>query len=76
MFSLLKKPRDLLLPVDIQIELFQKTVKAILLYWCEVWGFGDLKVLEQVQLKFLKQILNMKKAHPIVLFMVKRALFR
>ena len=64
MFSLLKKARDLLLPIDLQIELFQKTVKPILLYGCEVWGFGDLKVLEQVQLKFLKQILNMKKSTP------------
>ena len=61
MFSLLKKARDLLLPLDLQIEIFQKTVIPILLYGCEVWGFGDLKVLEQVQLKFLKQILNMKK---------------
>ena len=43
MFSLLKKARDLLLPIDLQIELFQKTVKPILLYGCEVWGLGILK---------------------------------
>ena len=64
MFSLLKKARDFLLPLDLQIEIFQKTVIPILLYGCDVWGFGDLKVLEQVQLKFLKQILNMKKSTP------------
>ena len=62
MFSLLKKARDLLLPLDLQIELFQKTVKPILLYGYEIWGFGGLKVLEQVQLKNLKQSLNMKKS--------------
>ena len=63
MFSLFKKARALLLPLDLQIELFQKTVKFILLYVCEVWGFRDLKVLEQVQLKFLKQSLNLKKKY-------------
>ena len=47
-FSLLKKARSLLLPTDIQIELFNKTIKPILLYGCEIWGFGDLRVLEQV----------------------------
>ena len=64
MFSLLKKARDLLLPIDLQIELFQKTIKPILLYGCEVWGFGDLSVIERVQLKFLKYILNMKRSTP------------
>ena len=71
MFSLLKEARDLLLPLDLQIEIFQKTVIPIVSYGFEVWGFG---VLEQVQLKFLKQILNMKKAHRIVMSMVKRVL--
>ena len=54
MFSLLKKTRDLLLPLDLQIELFQKTIKPILLYGYEIWGYGNLKVLEQVKLKKIK----------------------
>lgn len=64
MFSLLKKAKSLLLPIDLQIELFEKTIKPILLYGCEIWGFGNLNVLEQVQLKFLKQVLNLKKSTP------------
>lgn len=64
MFSLLKKARSLLLPLDLQIELFEKTIKPILLYGCEIWGFGNITVVEQVQLKFLKQILNLKKNTP------------
>ena len=63
-FSLLKKAWSLLLPIDIQIELFNKTTKPILLFGCEIWGFGDLRVLEQVQLKLLKFILNNKKSTP------------
>ena len=52
MFRLLRKVRDLILPIDVQIKLFQKTVKPILLYRSEVLDFVDLKVLERVQLKF------------------------
>ena len=64
MFGLLKKARSLLLPVDIQIELFQKTIKPILLYGSEIRGYRNINVLEQVQLKFLKHILNIKKNTP------------
>ena len=36
-------------------------VKPILLYGCEIWGFGNLDIVERVQLKFLKHILCLKK---------------
>ena len=64
MFCLLKRARSLLLPIDLQIEMFEKTVKPILLYGCEVIGTGNINILEQVQLKFLKHILNLKKSTP------------
>ena len=53
MFCLLKKARPLLLPIDMQIEMFEKTVKPILLYGCEVIGTGNINILEQAQLKKL-----------------------
>ena len=46
----------MLLPKDIQIEMFQKTVKPILLCACEICGHGNVDILEQIQLKFLKSI--------------------
>ena len=64
LFCLLKKARSQLLPIDIQLELFNKLIKPILLYGCEIWGVGDLSIIEQVQLKFLKFILNVKKSTP------------
>ena len=64
MFSLLRKIRVLNLPIDMQIELFSKLIKPILLYGCEIWGFGNLDIIERVQLKFLKMILNLKKSTP------------
>ena len=40
--------------------MFNKTVKPILLYGAEIWGFGKFDILERVQLKFLKHILKLK----------------
>ena len=64
MFHILKKARALLLPIYKQLELFDKTIKPILLYGCEIWGVGDLRIIEQVQLKNLKFVLNIKKSTP------------
>lgn len=64
MFSLLRKIRVLNLPIEMQIDLFNKLIKPILLYGCEIWALGNLDILERVQLKFLKRILNLKKSTP------------
>jgi len=39
-------------------------VKPILLYGCETWGFGNIDMLERVQLIFLKYILGLKASTP------------
>ena len=64
LFALLKKIRALSLPFDIQLELFDKTIKPILLYGAEVWGFGNCDLLDRVQLRFLKYIFKLKKSTP------------
>ena len=64
MFSLLEKNRLLNLPITMQIELFNKTVKPILLYGCEIYGPESVGSLERIQLKFLKYILNLKTSTP------------
>ena len=37
MFSLIRKCRKLNLPIDLQLDLFEKCITPILLYGCEVW---------------------------------------
>ena len=64
LFSLFRKTRSLNLTIDLQIELFNKTVKPILLYGSEIWGFGNLDDLERIQLKFLKFAFNLKRSTP------------
>lgn len=60
MFSLISKARQLDLPIDIQMELFDQLVQPILLYGCEVWAFDDISVIEKLYLKFCKQVLGLR----------------
>jgi hypothetical protein len=64
MFGLLRKCRALKLPIDIQLELFDKTVLPIMLYGCEVWGFEDSKCFETIHLRFMKYVLGLKVRTP------------
>jgi hypothetical protein len=48
------------LSVKIQLDLFDKMVKPILLYGCEVWGFSNNDIIEKVHLKFCKLLLHLK----------------
>ena len=64
LFSLMRKIRTLKLPIDIQLELFDKTIKPILLYGSEIWGFGNCEIIERVHLKFLKYVFHLKKCTP------------
>ena len=59
MFALLRKIKNMDLPYDIQIELFDKTIKPILLYASEIWSFGKNDVLEKNQLIFFKYVFNL-----------------
>ena len=53
MYSLIKRSRSLLLPIDLHIDLFDKFVKPILLSGSEVWGLGTFDILERIVLNFL-----------------------
>ena len=64
MFALLSKGRVLQLPVDVMLELFDKTVLPIMLYGCEIWGFGNNNMLDTVLLKFCKYLLGLKASTP------------
>ena len=62
MFSLLNKSNELGLPVDIQLELFDKLVPPVMLYGCEIWGYENIKLFESFYLRYLKYILKVKKS--------------
>lgn len=53
MFSLLKKIRKLELPFDLQVDMFNKTIRPILMYGCEIWGFGNMDIIRKSTTKIL-----------------------
>ena len=65
MHLLYKRIRNLKLPLDLQIELFNRTILPILLYGCEIWGYQNTRIIENVQNQFLRSITNLKKSTPI-----------
>ena len=64
MFCLLKRCRKLSLPLDIQVELFEKMISPILLYGSELWGYEKCELANKLQLRFYKLLLGLKKSTP------------
>ena len=64
LFALYRKIRNLDLPIDCQLKLFDNTIVPILTYGCEVWGCGDLSTIDKVQTDFFKHILHVKTSTP------------
>ena len=52
------------IPIDLQLKLFDSMIEPILLYGSEVWGFENLKIIEQMHLKFCKRILKVRNTTP------------
>ena len=46
------------MPMDIQLKLFDTLVIPIVTYGAEVWGFEHLNMLDQLELQFLKLVMN------------------
>ena len=63
-YSLLRRSRQLDLPLDIQLELFDTLIMPILTYGCEVGGFENLNIIEKLHLKYLKYILGVQMSTP------------
>ena len=60
-FSLLSKVKKLNLPIDLQLNLFDKLVLPVLTYGCEIWGIANLKEIEVFHRKFIKNVLSISK---------------
>ena len=62
MFSPLRKCKQLQLPIDIQLQLFDVLVKPVVLYGCEVWAHEGTEVVEKLHLRFCKYILSLNNS--------------
>ena len=66
MFSLMKKSRKLSLPIDIELHLLDSMI-AIVLYGSEVWGYENIDIVNNFQLKVCKMLLGLKQSTPSVI---------
>ena len=64
MHVLYKRIRNLNLPIDLQIQLFDHTIVPIMLYGCEIWGYQNTKLIENLHNDFLRNILKLRKSTP------------
>ena len=64
MYSLRRTFKEKHIPIDCQIDIFEKTIEPILLYGAEIWGFENTTLIEQYYLKTIKQILGLRKSTP------------
>ena len=60
LYCIYKLVRNESIPIDLQLKMFDSMIDSILLYGSEVWGYENLKVIEQIQLKFCKRILKVR----------------
>ena len=61
MFALLKRSRNLSLPINIMLKHFNVLVEPVVLYGAEVWGSEKCDILERLQLRFFKYVLSVNK---------------
>ena len=59
MFMLLKTSYRLMLPLDVIIDLFDKTVLPVMTYGSEVWGISVMEHTQRLQRKFYKIIFHL-----------------
>ena len=64
MYCLRRTITEKKIPLDCQIDLFQKMIEPILLYGSEIWGFENTAMLETFRLKTIKQLLGLKMSTP------------
>ena len=64
LYALYRKIKNINIPVDLQLKLFDSLVSPVLLYASEVWGFEKLDDVEKVHLQFCKNILKIRSSTP------------
>ena len=60
MYGVLKLGRIHNLSINCQLYLFDKMVKPTLLYGCEIWGLGNIEIIERLHVKFSKLLVQLK----------------
>ena len=58
------RANNLDLSIDLQFKLFDNTVLSILTYSIEIYGYGNLEIIERIHTEFLRKITKSRKSMP------------
>jgi hypothetical protein len=61
------KIRNVAIPIDLELKLFDSLITPILVYCCEVWGFENKQGIKKMHLQYYKIILNLRSSTPNVM---------
>jgi hypothetical protein len=64
LYCLYRKLRNISIPIDLQLKLFDTLILPILTYGCEIWCYGNTKQLEKIHLQFCRNILGARTTTP------------
>lgn len=64
LFALYRKIKNICIPIDLQLKLFDSLVSPVLMYASEVWGFENKDTIEKMHLQFCKNILKVRSSTP------------
>jgi len=59
-----RKLRNISIPVDLQIKLFDALIAPILLYGSAIWGFEKNGIVEKLHLQFCRNVLKVRTSTP------------
>jgi hypothetical protein len=64
LYALYRQIRNLAIPIDLPLKLFDSLITPILVYSCEVWGFENKQGIEKMHLQYCKRILTLRSSTP------------
>ena len=67
LYCLYRKLRNISIPIDLQLKLFDTLIFPILTYGCEIWGYENTKQLGKLHLQFCRNILGVRTTTPNVM---------
>ena len=65
MHVVFKQIRNINIPIDLQVYLFDHVILPIALFGCGIRGFEKSQIIINVHNDFLRQIINLRKSTPI-----------
>ena len=72
MYFVLSKSKDKNISVECKLKISDSMVPQILLNGCEIWGYENIDIIENIKISFLRHILPEKKGTPLFMWRTRK----